>query len=163
MLKTNYIIHLILSAISLYILLQILIYLNEAESCPCFIDETNQTKYAPDISFMKFYQFLEIFSLLIFLILITFYKFPLNKNGKKANGFLKILLFISIFVLLFISGNMSYNVGKFYLNIKEDCHCVNKWQKYFIYLEGIFNSIYFLRLLYVFLFILILGFFNFMN
>ena len=163
MLKPNYIIHLILSAISLYILLQVLSYLNEAESCPCFIDETNNSKYAPDISFMKFYQFLEIFSLLIFLILITFYKFPLNKYGKKSNSFLKILLFISIFVLLFISGYMSYNVGKFYLNIKKDCDCVNKWQKYFVYLEGLFNSIYFLRLLYVFLFILILGIFNFMN
>ena len=163
MLNNNYIIHLLLSLLSLYILLQVLTYLNEVESCPCFIDEINKTKYRPDISFMKFYQFLEIFSLLIFLILITFYKFPLNKNSKKSNGFLKILLFISIFVLLFISGNMSYNVGKFYLNIKEDCYCVNKWQKYFIYLEGIFNSIYFLRLLYVFLFVLILGFFNFMN
>ena len=163
MLKTNYIIHLILSAISLYILLQILSYLNEVESCPCFMDEANETKYGPDITFMKFYQFLEIFSLLIFLVLITFYKFPLKKYGKKNNNFLKLLMIISIFMLLFISGYMSLNVGKFYLSVKEDCACVNEWQKYFIYLEGIFNSIYFLRLLYIFLFVLILGLFNFVN
>ena len=163
MLKTNYIIHLTLSAVSLYILLQILSYLNEAESCPCFIDESNQSKYAPDISFMKFYQFLEIFSLLIFLVLVTFYKFPLKKYGNKNNNFLKLLMIISIFMLLFISGYMSLNVGKFYLSVKEDCACVNKWQKYFIYLEGISNSIYFLRLLYIFLFVLILAFFNFIN
>ena len=76
---------------------------------------------------------------------------------------MKILLFITMFILLFISGYMSYNVAGFYLNVKKECACVNKWQKYFVYLEGIFNSIYFLRILYILLFVAILAFFNFIN
>ncbi len=163
MLNNKYIIHLFLSLLSLYILLQVLTYLNEVESCPCFINEINKTKYRPDISFMKFYQFLEIISLIIFLILITFYKFPFKGSKNKNSNIMKILLFITMFILLFISGYMSYNVAGFYLNVKKECACVNKWQKYFVYLEGIFNSIYFLRILYIILFIAILAIFNFIN
>lgn len=161
--KTNHIIQIILSGLSLYILIQILSYLNELESCPCFNEQNNKEKYSSNIEFMKFYQFLEIASLLIFIVLINFYKFPLKSRKGNSKGLFKILLMVSLFALLFISGYMSYNVATFYLNMKKECICVNKWQKYFIYLEGVFNSIYFLRILYVLLFVLLLGIFNFVN
>ena len=161
--KTSHIIQLLLSGISLYILVQVLSYLNEVESCPCFNEQNNKEKYSSNIEFMKFYQFLEIISLIIFIVLVNFYKFPLKSSKINNRGMLKIMLLISLFVLLFVSGYMSYNVAIFYLNMKKECICVNKWQKYFLYLEGIFNSIYFLRILYIFLFIMILGLFNFIN
>lgn len=161
--KTSHIIQLLLSGISLYILVQVLSYLNEVESCPCFNEQNNKEKYSSNIEFMKFYQFLEILSLIIFIVLVNFYKFPLKSSKINNTGMLKIMLLISLFVLLFISGYMSYNVATFYLNMKKECICVNKWQKYFLYLEGIFNSIYFLRILYIVLFIMILGLFNFIN
>ena len=161
--KTSHIIQLLLSGISLYILVQVLSYLNEVETCPCFNEQNNKEKYSSNIEFMKFYQFLEILSLIIFIVLVNFYKFPLKSSKINNTGMLKILLLISLFVLLFISGYMSYNVATFYLNMKKECICVNKWQKYFLYLEGIFNSIYFLRILYIILFILMLGIFNFIN
>ena len=75
---------------------------------------------------MKFYQFLEILSLIIFIVLVNFYKFPLKSSKINNTGMLKILLLISLFVLLFISGYMSYNVATFYLNMKKECICVNK-------------------------------------
>ena len=112
---------------------------------------------------MKFYQFLEIASLIIFIVLVNFYKFPLKSSKIKNKEILKFMLLISLFILLFVSGYMSYNVATFYLNMKKECICVNKWQKYFLYLEGIFNSIYFLRVLYIVLFIIMLGLFNFIN
>jgi len=161
--ETNHIIQILLSGLSLYILIQILTYLNELESCPCFNEQNNKEKYSSNIEFMKFYQFLEIASLLIFVILINFYKFPFKSRKGNNKGFVKILLMISLFALLFISGYMSYNVAIFYINMKKECICVNKWQKYFIYLEGVFNSIYFLRILYVLLFVMLLGIFNFLN
>ena len=161
--KTNHIIQILLSGLSLYILIQILSYLNELESCPCFNEQNNKEKYSTNIEFMKFYQFLEIASLLIFIVLIYFYKFPLKSRKGNNKGFFKILLMMSLFALLFISGYMSYNVATFYLNMKKECICVNKWQKYFIYLEGVFNSIYFLRILYALLFVILLGLFNFFN
>ena len=161
--KTSHIIQLLLSGISLYILVQVLSYLNEVESCPCFNEQNNKEKYSSNIEFMKFYQFLEILSLIIFIVLVNFYKFPLKSSKINNTGMLKIMLLISLFVLLFISGYMSYNVATFYLNMKKECICVNKWQKYFLYLEGIFNSIYFLRILYIVLFIMMLGLFNFIN
>ena len=161
--KTSHIIQLLLSGISLYILVQVLSYLNEVESCPCFNEQNNKEKYSSNIEFMKFYQFLEIISLIIFIVLVNFYKFPLKSSKINNRGMLKIMLLISLFVLLFVSGYMSYNVAIFYLNMKKECICVNKWQKYFLYLEGIFNSIYFLRILYIVLFIMMLGLFNFIN
>ena len=161
--KTNHIIQLLLSGLSLYILVQVLTYLNEVESCPCFIEQNNKEKYSSDIEFMKFYQFLEILSLIAFIVLISFYKFPLKPSKINNKAFIKVLMMISLFILLFISGYMSYNVATFYLNMKKECICVNKWQKYFLYLEGIFNSIYFLRILYIVLFVVLLGIFNFLN
>ena len=139
-----------LSLVSLVILLQIYQYLSELEHCPCFMDSNNGI-YQSDLSFMKFYQFLEIISLVIF----TFLFFMMNKkiHGGKKQIFLSFLMIITIFIMLFISGYMSVNVAKFYFNVKNECKCVNKWQKYFLYMEGIFNSVFFLRLLFSLLFL----------
>jgi hypothetical protein len=150
----QYNIQLLLSVVSFVILLQVYQYLNDIEHCPCFMD-TNNGHYQTDITFMKFYQFLEMFSLLIFVVLMLFYgKIQKMSGGKKA--FAKFLITISLSIMLFISGYMSVNVAKFYFNVKDECKCANKWQKYFLYLEGISNSVYFLRLLFAVLFILFL-------
>ena len=156
--KPHYIFQGILSVVSVYILLKIYEYLNTLEHCPCFVEE-NDNKYGADITFMKFYQFLEIFSLLIFIVLMFFIKFNNKKGG--SNNMLKLMFVLSLSIMLFISGYMSYNVLSFYSNLKNDCECANKWQKYFIYVEGLTNSIYFLRLFYLFIFIIMISIFNF--
>lgn len=159
----QYVIHLVLTAISAFILLNVYSYLSEAESCPCFVEENNASKYQTNIQFMKFYQLLELASLIVFAVLLTLYK---NQIGgkKKSLAFIKFLVVISSIVLLGISGYMGYNVATFYLNMKSECSCVsNKWQKYFVYLEGIFSSIYFLRIIFALVFLAIIVLFNFFN
>lgn len=152
-----------IALIAFFILLQVFAYLQEIESCPCFNESNNESKYVSSITFMKFYQFLEMISLVIFILMISLYKNSIKGGRRKTSFsfFLRLISILSLMVLLFISGYMSYNSFALYVNAKNDCMCVNQWQKYFIYLEGIFNSIYFLRLLYLFFFVLILISVNF--
>lgn len=150
----QYNIQLLLSIVSFVILLQVYQYLNDIEHCPCFMGKNNGS-YQTDITFMKFYQFLEMISLVLFVVLIMFYG-NLKKVGGSKKAFAKFLVIITLAIMLFISGYMSVNVAKFYLNMRDECKCANKWQKYFLYLEGIFNSVYFLRLIFAVLFILFL-------
>jgi hypothetical protein len=153
----------VLSLISIWILVSIYGYLNELEHCPCFTQINDVEKYSSDISFLKFYQVLEILSLLVFTFIIFTYKSG-KIGGKKVNKTMMQFSFIlTLSILMFISGYMSYNVLKFYLNVRHDCECVNTWQKYFIYLEGTLNSVYFLRLLYFIIFFVLLAVFKYVS
>lgn len=161
--KNEHMIQLVLSFISFAVLVSIYGYLNELEHCPCFMDINENNTYGSDISFMKLYQFLEIFSLIIFTFILFTYKSG-KIGGKKINKtMMKFSFILTLSILMFISGYMSYNVLKFYLNVRSDCECVNKWQKYFLYLEGALNSVYFLRLVYFVIFFVMLAVFNLFN
>ena len=63
----QYNIQLLLSIVSFVILLQVYQYLNDIEHCPCFMGNNNGN-YQTDITFMKFYQFLEMISLVLFVV-----------------------------------------------------------------------------------------------
>jgi hypothetical protein len=162
---------LLLSGLSLFVLFNVYQYLNDIESCPCFMEENYASKYQTNISFMKFYQLLEIFSLIIFVILISFYKYDSRTGGKKAlkaSRMSKYIIFIivstilTLGILMGISGYMGYNSFALYKNMKKECICANKWQRYFVYLQGVSNSIYFLRIVYTILFIMLLIVFNYL-
>ena len=155
--RVSYLFQLVLSAISLFILISVYTYLNQIKGCDCFI-QNQHSKYNVNVEFLKFYQILEIITLMVFVIMITIYKNDIFKGGNKLG--VKFFVSLSMLVLLFISGYMSYNSLIFYLTSKKDCKCVNQYQKYIIYIQGIFNSIYFLRLLYLLVFVLLIIFFN---
>ena len=157
----------ILSLVSVYILLQIYGYLNDLDSCPCFQIQDYEN-YKTDLEFMKFYQLLEIFMVIIFFVVILMYKFNKSalsgKNNDKSNRtFLLFLMVLVTLVMVYITGYMSYNSLNFYLNVKEDCKCANKWQKWFVYVQGIMNTINFSRLIFAILMIVILIIFNYMK
>ncbi len=153
----KYIIHVILSIICLGILISVYSYLGELKTCACFIENQHPT-YKINIDFLQLYQILEILSLFIFIIFISMYKSKLFKGGTKKG--IKFFTLVSILLFLFISGYVSYNSMFMYFMTKKDCACINKWQKYIIYIQGVFNSIYFLRILFIFSFSLLLITFN---
>ena len=62
--KFNYYFQLGLSAISLFILFSIYGYLNSIKDCSCFV-ENEHDSYKINLEFLKFYQILEIISLVI--------------------------------------------------------------------------------------------------
>ena len=156
--NTQYTIQIILSIISLCILISVYHYLDDLKDCSCFIENQNP-KYKINIDFLKFYQILEIVTLFIFILFITMYKSKWMKGGNRPG--MKFFLILSTLVFLVISGYVSFlSIMMFFIS-KKDCECVNKWQKYIIYIQGTFNSIYFLRILFSFVFVFLLMTFNY--
>jgi hypothetical protein len=139
---------LLMYLIMMYILIHTYYYLVKIDTCECF---NKNDKYAVNIEFMKFYQILEMILLSIF-VLIGFINSSKTKImiPKMSGIFLSTLTFV---LLLGISIYMSYNTFNFYMNVKEDCKCVNSWYKYFVYFEGISTFISALRILFMILFI----------
>lgn len=144
----------VLSFISLVILVNIYLYLDSIKDCKCFVSNENGESEV-DVEFLKFYQILEIVSLFIFLSFVYMYKTNMN-GGKGKNSGVMLFMTLSLFILMFISGYISYNSFLFYQNVNKHCNCANKWQQYFIYLQGIFNSVYFLRLCFTFILVLLM-------
>lgn len=151
-------IHLFLSLVSLCILVAVYQYLSDLKTCSCFI-EKQHPKYKVNIEFLQFYQILEIVSLFVFICFLTMYQTKWAKLSGSKQG-MKFFLLLSTMIVLFISGYMSYHSILMYFMSKEDCLCVNQLQKYIIYIQGTFNSIYFLRLLFLFIFVCLLLVFN---
>lgn len=142
---------LIVSIAAVVILVKIYHYLTELENCKCFQIQ-NGLKYTADLEFMKFYQVLEIVSFVLFFIstyMLNQKRFSTRGGAKHGLRFISILSFI---VLIYIFGYMSYNVFNFYMNMKKDCKCADKWQKYFIYAQGLTTSVSTLQLAFGFLF-----------
>tara|TARA_Y100000389_G_scaffold18423_1_gene16015 strand:- start:966 stop:1478 length:513 start_codon:yes stop_codon:yes gene_type:complete len=154
----------ILAIISFLILLKVYFYLNDLKVCDCYIENEN-TNYKVNVDFLKYYQVLEMVSLILFITLVVLYKTKLINNKKInkniKNFFMKMFIFVILFVLLFLCGYISYNSLLFYLVSKKNCECSDKWQKYFIYIQGISSSIYFLRLLFILILTIMLILFNF--
>lgn len=144
----------IFSIVAIIVLVQIYQYLTDIESCPCF--KSSQHKgYRVNLEYMKFYQVLEIMTLLIFLASSYMLRNKrLMKGGSKSG--MNIISILSMLLLLYIFGYMSYNVFAFYMSIKDSCKCADKWQKYFIYIQGLSSSVSTLQLLLGFLFAVII-------
>lgn len=156
--KVQHCMHLFLSLVSIFILISVYQYLGDLKSCSCFI-EKQHPQYKINIEFLQFYQLLEILTLFIFICFITMYKtkWAINRGSKPG---LKFFILLSATLFLFISGFVSYYSILMFFMAKEDCLCVNQWQKYIVYIQGSFNTIYFFRLLFLFIFISLLLTFN---
>jgi len=111
----------LLSFILIIILLYTYYYLVELAHCKCF------HKDKVDLEYMKFYVLLDLFTIIISLFLMK----------SKVNTIENMLLLFSVLLVIFVHGYMTYNVYHFYNSIRNDCYCVNKWQKYMVYYEGI--------------------------
>lgn len=142
----------VLSVFSLGILLKIYDYLSKLEDCDCYNDLIAYNKLKINIDLLKAYQIFEIFLIFIFIVIIFFCKsMKLNKKNYTLTFFSSSI----ILLLAFVSGYISYNVFLLYSISNTKCQCVDKWQKYFLYVQGIMNSIVFLRILF-FLFLVFL-------
>lgn len=142
--------------VTILILVKIYHYLVQLEFCECF----NQNKdYKTDIEYMKFYQVLEIISASILFGFLFISK--KSKFMKKSLGGINWWTLFAFVINLYIFGYMSFNTFRFYINMNNDCKCANKWQKYFIYLQGVTSSITALRLAVGFLFVISILLFSF--
>ena len=143
----------ILSLISLCILLKIYDYLNKLEDCDCYNDVIAYNNLKINIDLLKAYQIFEMFLVFIFIVIL----FCGNSMKSNKKGFLLTFLSTSVILLLaFVTGYISYNVFLVYSISKTKCECVDKWQKYFLYVQGIMNSIVFLRIFFLMLFVFLL-------
>jgi len=127
---------LIFYVILLYIFIHTYYYLEQINNCVCF---QKDGKYGVNIDFMKFFQILEIIILTIFVGSIIFF----NSNFFKMKK-IKIpmpILSLAVLLMVGISLYMTINVLNLYMNIKEDCKCVNSWYRFFLYYEGITSLI----------------------
>lgn len=143
----------ILSLISLGILLKIYDYLNKLEDCDCYNDVIAYNNLKINIDLLKAYQIFEMFLVFIFIAIL----FCGSSMKSNKNGFSFTFLSTSVILLLaFVTGYISYNVFLVYSISKTKCECVDKWQKYFLYVQGIMNSVVFLRIFFLMLFVFLL-------
>lgn len=146
----------VLYIIILFIFIYTYYYLDQLNSCDCFVQND---KYSVNIEFMKFFQVLEIFLFSIYVGMMVYFNSKILK--KKMNTTMPIILSsISLALLLAINGYMSYNVFNLYNNIKEDCTCSGGFFKYFVYYEGIVSGINVLRIVEIFAVIMLVFLFN---
>ena len=156
--NSKYLTQLGLSVVSFFILISTYKYLDGLSTCACFI-ENQHPKYKVNIEFLKFYQVLEIAALLVFIAFITMYKNKLFGGGKQNMG-MRLFVLLSTLLLLFVTGYVSMYSIILYMTSKKDCLCVNQWQKYIVYIQGTFNTIHFLRLIYILSLIFLIFAFN---
>lgn len=147
--KPMYYYTIILGVISLFILVSTLHYLNELEKCKCFYDSQMMSKYKVDIDFLKAYQILEMFLLVIFVFIIMSRKSQLTSGVRNGNILLTNVLFPMVLILLlFVGGYISFNSFLLFIMSREKCRCVDRWQKYFIYMQGALGYVSVLRIVY---------------
>jgi len=137
----------ILSIALIIIILYTYYYLVELKNCPCFIQNKEENL---NLEYMKFYTILDLFTILVSLFFIKHVK----KIGIEKTS--NVLVIFSVLLVAFIHGYMTYNVYHFYNSVKSNCQCVNQWQKYYIYYEGIVSSLVSLQYTISFLLILIM-------
>lgn len=144
---TNKIFYIILSLFSFGILFKTYKYLDDLKNCQCYNDSLAYSNLNLDIEFLKAYQIFEMFLISIFLVLI----FLCKKSLKTKKETFSLTFFTSATVLLiaFVTGYITYNVFVLYSLSKEKCKCIDKWQKYFIYLQGIMSSVTLLRIIFL--------------
>ncbi len=119
-------------------------YIRELKNCVCF---QSNDKYKVNLEFLEFYQYLELLSILfIFLGLFSFNNsvrkyFGVGGKAKSNKFLLSLVLVIILGVHFFIQYNVMINVFNLSTNIKSDCECATKWQRFFLYYQGITSGI----------------------
>ena len=119
-------------------------YIRELKNCVCF---QSSDKYKVNLEFLEFYQYLELVSIFfIFLGLFSFNKsltkyIGIGGKGKSNKFLLTLLMIIILCVHFFIQYNVMINVFNLSTNIKYDCDCATKWQRFFLYYQGITSGI----------------------
>lgn len=128
-------------------------YIVEISKCPCFVANKNEEL---NLEYIKFYLLLDLFSMFLYFFLIFYLNHTKKIQPVKWNKLTRsILVLFSILLVTFIHGYMTYNVYHFYKSVKSYCECVNQWQRYFIYYEGIVASLVTLQYVVSFLFIVL--------
>lgn len=140
---------LFISFILVSIILYSYYYVVQLKNCPCFIENKEDEL---NLQYIKFYLILDLFSIIIALLLM--YNKKMMGGGPRSKKEFNFIITLAILLVIFIHGYMSYNVYYFYKSVKEHCSCVNKWQKYFIYYEGIVATLVSLNYVVAFLFII---------
>lgn len=137
--SNNKILYTLLCVFSLWVLLKIYKYLTELEKCTCYNDMLSQEKLKINIDFLKGYQIFEM--CLVFLFIIIIYCRESKQMNIFKNSFQMRYLTTSIVLLMaFVTGYLSYNTFLLYMISKDKCECMDKWPKYFLYVQGIMNS-----------------------
>lgn len=119
-------------------------YIRELKNCVCF---KSNDKYNVNLEFLEFYQYLELFSIfLLFLGLFSMNKSFLKMVGmnkkSKVNPFFALLMMVVLMsVHFFIQYNVLKNTYSLSRSIKEDCECASKWQRFFLYFQGVSSGI----------------------
>lgn len=154
----NKIFYAVLSIVSLGILLKTYDYLKLLDSCHCYNDIQVYNSLEVDINFLKAYQVYEMFLVVMLIVLIFSGHSAKLTNKRVANAFpFTFLIGATILLLTFVAGYITYNAFLLYLLSNEKCKCADKWQKYFIYVQGVMGSITFLRLVFLLLVVFFLS------
>lgn len=139
--------------ILIYVLLfKNLKYINEIENCQCFNQIQEASKYDVDIGTLRAYQIFEMIYLGFFLV-IFFVRAKVGKMIKNNNGLLlRTAIGVSVLVVLYLNITIIYNSFLLYVMSSKECECIDKWQKYYIYIQGVSGASIVLRLLSLILF-----------
>jgi len=118
---------LIIYAILLYLYIHTFYYLKKAENTGCFTPKVN-------LKYMQFFQLLEIVALSISVLFLPYFLKMKSRKGKGV-GLLEPLLIT--LVVLGINMYMAYNVYHFHFELNNCFELKNKWNKWWLYWEGI--------------------------
>tara|TARA_Y100000992_G_C20984332_1_gene358888 strand:- start:68 stop:559 length:492 start_codon:yes stop_codon:yes gene_type:complete len=148
--------YVVLSLVSFGILLKTYDYLNKLENCDCFNDFQVYHSLKINIDFLKAYQIFEMFLVVMFIVILFFCRTTRFRGNKKVFS-LNFLNSSVVLLLAFVTGYISYNVFLLYALSKDKCKCVDKWQKYFIYVQGIMGTLTFMRIIFMLFFTFLLA------
>lgn len=133
--------YVILSVLTIILLVSVFMYLEKLKTCPCYIQSQKNKNVRVDTNFLQAYQVLEILSLVVLLSSIYMYRFAGGKKNKESSQTLMFFMIISGLVFTLINMYLSYNTYLFYQVNDQNCKCVNKWQRFYLYIQGIFGGI----------------------
>ena len=144
--KTLLTTQLVILVLVVLLVLYTIYYIRELKSCECFkINDKNQT----NLNFLEFYEYLELFSVIVIMFGIVTLMPSKKSKGKGMTNVL--LMFAMLIVYMVIKYNLLVNVYKLSKGIKEGCECSDKWQRFFLYYQGIVSGIEILQYVVVFL------------
>lgn len=136
----------ILLVIVILLILYTIHYVRQLKTCVCF---QQNDKEQTNLNFLEFYEYLELFSAIIVFLGLMAIK-PMKKNSS-SNGLSVILLLLIVIIYFVIKYNVLKNVYKLSKGIKESCDCSNKWERFFLYYQGIVSAIEIVQYVIVFL------------
>ena len=131
-------------------------YIRDLKTCICFKEND---KLRTNLEFLEFYEYLELFALLLvfagaFSLNTKMFKVGGKKFKKGTNMMAGILMGVVIVIYFMIKYNVMVNVYKLYNGIREECACASKWQRWFLYYQGLVGGLEVLQYVIAFLMLL---------